>query len=75
MYFKYHKVDCWSHVTKLITIDHSLSSYGSISQNSLHLHLTVHRTFQAKLLPSNFQGQAWLHFMFSFQQLSSDGVG
>lgn len=63
-------------MTKLITIAHSLSSYGSISQNSLQiLHLTVQRTFQAKLLQSNFQVQAWLHFMFSFQQLSSDGVG
>ena len=64
-------------MTKLITIAHSLSSFGSISQNSLHLHLhlTVQGTFQAKLLQTNFQGQAWLHFMFSFQQLSSDGVG
>ena len=37
-------------MTKLIAIAHSLSSYGSISQNSLHLHLTVQGTFQAKLL-------------------------
>lgn len=67
MYFKYHKADCWSHVTKLITIDHSLSSYGSISQNSLHLHLTTYiRHFKLNYFRVTFKDRHGFILCFPF---------